>query len=195
MRPIERRLEGWDEGPWRASTGVRMGGTEPAGGSTRAGRRRPVSRKGDAERFLDGVRGDLARGQYVDPAGGRVLFQEYAEQWRATQMHRPSTAAQAETNLRVHAYPRLGKRPLGAIRRSAIQAWVNDRAEVLSPGTVEVVYPWVASVFKAAVGDRLIAASPCDRIALPKRKRREIVPLEVEAVERLVAALPPATGP
>jgi integrase len=150
----------------------------------------PLLAQGDAERFLDGVRGDLARGLYVDPTGGRVLFQEYAEQWRSGQMHRASTAAQAETYLRVHAYPPLGRRPIGAIRRSEIQAWVKDRAEVLSPGTVEVVYRWVASVFKAAVGDRLIAASPCDRIALPKRERREIVPLEVEAVERLVAALP-----
>jgi integrase len=48
----------------------------------------------------------------------------------------------------------------------------------------------VATIFKAAVGDRLIAVSPCDRIALPKRPRVEVVPLEVEAVERLVAAMP-----
>jgi integrase len=48
----------------------------------------------------------------------------------------------------------------------------------------------VATIFKAAVGDRLIAVSPCDRIALPKRPRLEIVPLEVDAVERLVVAMP-----
>jgi hypothetical protein len=177
MASIDKRADGRYRARWR----------EYPGGPQKT---RHFTRKGDAERFLDGVRGDLARGLYVDPAGGRVLFQEYAEQWRAGQLHRASTAAQAETYLRLHAYPRLGRRPLGAIRRSEIQAWVKDRAEVLSPGTVEVVYRWVASVFKAAVGDRLIAASPCDRIALPKRDRREIVPLEVEAVERLVTALP-----
>ena len=157
MASIDRRADGRYRARWR----------EYPGGPQKT---RHFTRKGDAERFLDGVRGDLARGQYVDPAGGRVLFQEYAEQWRANQMHRASTASQAETNLRVHAYPRLGKRPLGAIRRSEIRAWVKDRAEVLSPGTVEVVYRWVASVFKAAVGDRLIAASPCDRIALPEAR-------------------------
>jgi hypothetical protein len=27
--------------------------------------------------FLDGVRGDLARGVYTDPAGGRTLFRDY----------------------------------------------------------------------------------------------------------------------
>lgn len=40
-------------------------------------------------------------------------------------MHRASTAAQAESYLRLYAYPTLGHRPLGAIRRSEIQAWVK----------------------------------------------------------------------
>jgi len=63
---------------------------------------RHFDRKGDAQRFLDGIRGDLAHGLYVDPAGGRTLFRDYAEAWRAGQVHRPSTTAQAETYLRLH---------------------------------------------------------------------------------------------
>lgn len=90
----------------------------------------------------------------------------------------------------MHAYPTLGRRQLGAIRRSDIQAWVKDRADDLSPGSVELVYRWVATIFKAAVTDRLIAASPCQRIALLKRDRREVVPLAVDALERLVTAMP-----
>ena len=151
---------------------------------------RHFERKAEAERFLDGIRGDLARGVYIDPADGKTLFGAYAEEWRAGQLHRASTAAQAETYLRVHAYPFLGHRPLGAVRRSEIQAWVKQRSDVLAPASVEVLYRWVATIFKAAVGDRLIAVSPCDRIALPKRPRLEIVPLEVDAVERLVTAVP-----
>ncbi len=81
-----------------------------------------VRPEGDADRFLDGIRGDLAHGVYVDPAGARILFRDVAESWRATQVHRPSTAAQAESYLRIHAYPTLGHRPMGAIRRSEIQA-------------------------------------------------------------------------
>src|SRR5690349_14350612 len=35
-------------------------------------------------------------GTYVDPKQGRVTFREYAEQWRANQLHhRPRTAEQA----------------------------------------------------------------------------------------------------
>lgn len=177
MASIDKRSDGRYRARWR----------EYPGGPQKT---RHFDRKVDADRFLDGVRGDLARGVYIDPSDGKMLFQAYAEQWRAGQLHRASTAAQAETYLRVHAYPVLGHRPLGAVRRSEIQAWVKNRSDVLAPGSVEVVYRWVATIFKAAVGDRLIAASPCERIALPKRDRREVVPLEVDAVERLVAEMP-----
>ncbi len=51
-------------------------------------------------------------------------------------------------------------------------------SDVLAPTTTEVIYRWVATIFKAAVADRLIPASPCIRIALPKRDRSELVPLE-----------------
>ena len=106
-------------------------------------------------------------------------------------MHRPTTSSQCETYLRRHAYPALGDRPIGSIRRSEIQAWVKERSGVLAPGSVELVYRWVATIFKAAVGDRLITASPCVRINLPKHERGEVVPLAVDAVEALAAAMPP----
>lgn len=87
---------------------------------------RQFARKGVAERFLDAIRGDLAHDLYVDPAGGRTLFQDYAEQWRTIQVHRPNTVAQVETYLRLHAYPTLGRRPIGGIRRTDVQGWVKE---------------------------------------------------------------------
>jgi hypothetical protein len=42
----------------------------------------PARLKSDAQTFLDGVRGDPARGVDIGPAGARVLFCDYAESWR-----------------------------------------------------------------------------------------------------------------
>ena len=92
MASIDKRSDGRYRARWR----------EYPGGPQKT---RQFDRKADAERFLDGVRGDLARGVYIDPSDGKTLFQPYAEQWRAGQLHRPSTAAQTEAYLRVHAYP------------------------------------------------------------------------------------------
>jgi hypothetical protein len=44
---------------------------------------RHVDRKGDADRFLDGTRGEPAHGLCVDAVGGRTLLRDYAETWRA----------------------------------------------------------------------------------------------------------------
>ena len=175
MASIDKRTDGTYRARWR----------EYPGGPQKT---RQFARKSDAQTFLDGVRGDLARGVYIDPAGARTLFQEYAESWRAAQVHRPSTAAQTETYLRLHAYPILGTRPSAS--RSEIQAWVKSLSGALAPGSVEVVYRWVSTIFKAAVGDRLIAASPCVRIALPKRTSSKVVPLSAGDVEALAGAVP-----
>lgn len=48
----------------------------------------------------------------------------------------------------------------------------------------------MSTIFKAAVADRVIAVSPCIRIALPKRISEGIVPLRVSEVEALAAAVP-----
>jgi hypothetical protein len=45
-------------------------------------------RKTDAQRWLDEVTAAIVTGQYVDPRAGRVTFKAYAEQWRASQVHR-----------------------------------------------------------------------------------------------------------
>lgn len=155
MGHIERRAPGKWRARYRAPDGRERSCT--------------FARKADAEVFLAGVEADMARGHYVDPAGGRRTFGEQAWEWRAVQLHRPTTAAQVDSHLRNHVLPFFGARPLASIRPSEIQAWVKDRSAVLTPATVEVVYRYVAAIFRSAVEDRLLAASPCRGVKLPKR--------------------------
>jgi integrase len=161
-----------------------------------AGRQRhkAFDRKADAERFLAQVTTDLARGAYFDPRAGRVSFRSYAEQWRAAQVHRATTAAQVETHLRRHVYPTFGDRSLASVRPSEIQAWVRGLEDHLAPSTIEVVYSFVAGVFRAAVRDRRIPVTPCVDVRLPKRQPKRIEPLATERVEALIAAMPERYG-
>lgn len=153
------------------------------------------ARKVDGQRWLDEVTASVVTGQYVDPKAGRVLFREYAEQWRAAQVHRPSSQAHVETMLRRHAYPTLGERPLATILPSEVQAWVKrlstgdaDR-KPLAPSTVAVVHSIVSSVFKAAVRDRRIPANPCEGTRLPKREPKQVVPPTTEQVLAIEAGM------
>ena len=146
-------------------------------------------RKADAERWLDNVRGDFVPGTYVDPGAGRELFHEVAERWLSIQVHRPTTAAQVRSNFDNHVLPAFGDRPIGTIRPSEVQAWVRDLTSRLAPGTVEVIYRYLAAVFRAAVEDRVIAVSPCRGVKLPKIERIRIQPLTTEEIAALTAAV------
>jgi integrase len=144
-------------------------------------------RKVDAEQWLTGIQADLLRGSYVDPKAGRTTFGEYADQWRAGQPHRPATASLYERLLRLHVYPSFGHRALSSVRRSEIQGWVAGLT--VAPATARQAYALTRTIFRAAVEDRLIAESPCRRIALPELSDEKVVPL-VEQVQLIVAASP-----
>jgi integrase len=151
---------------------------------------RHFTRKIDAQRWLDEVTAAIVTGQYVDPRAGRITFRDYAERWRAGQVHRPTTRAHVETMLRRHAYPVLGDRPLSAIRPSDVQSWVAGLAATLAPRTVGTVHGVVAGIFRAAVRDRLIAANPCDGTRLPKVTPARVEPLPLAIVRAVEAELP-----
>ncbi len=55
-------------------------------------RSRTFTRKVDTERFLATVEVDKVRGRWIDPALGKVSFEEWAERWMATTVHlKPKT--------------------------------------------------------------------------------------------------------
>lgn len=149
---------------------------------------RSFAKKYDADRFKTDVENSLNVGSYIDPKTRKITFREFAEQWRAAQPHRANTATRVEYQLRLHAYPAFGNRPIGAIRPSEIQAWVTGLP--MAPGSVKVVYSTVRAVFRAAQHDRIITHLPTDKIKLPTIPREQVDPLTVAQVEALVGALP-----
>lgn len=152
---------------------------------------RHFDRKADAERWLDTIRGDLARGTHVDPRAGRERFDSYAERWLSAQPHRPGTARLYERTLRLHVLPRIGPRSLSSLRRTDVQGLVSSLAATLAPHTVENIYKLVRAILASAVEDGLLVASPCRKITRAEVIRRHVTPLELEQVQVLVAALPP----
>lgn len=151
---------------------------------------RHFARKIDGQKWLNEQTAGIVTGTYVDPRAGKMTFREYAEQWRSSQVHRPSTQNYIERQLRRHAYPVLGDRPLSSIKPSDIQAWVKRLTEHLQPSTVGVVHGVVSGIFRAAVRDRVIVHNPCDGTKLPKVTKSRVEPLDTEVVHVLAAAVP-----
>ena len=154
-------------------------------------RSKTFTRRVDAERFLTSVEHQKLVGGYVDPAAGRVTFRSYAEQWRTAQPHRDSTVQNVEQDLRLHIYPTIGDRPIGAVRTGEVQALITSLVAKVAPATLERIYGRVTAVFRSAVRDRVITSTPCVEIRLPRHKSAAVTDvLTTDHVMALAGSVP-----
>lgn len=156
------------------------------------GRARSTSfdRKIDADAHLVTVGAEALRGEYADRADRRTVTQ-YAREWAATRPHGPRTAKRVESMIRAHIESTtLGRRRLSDVRPSEVQAWATDRGRVLAPATLRKAVSLLRSVYAAAVLDRLVGSSPVVRLQLAPAHRQRVVPLSVDQVRTLAAAMP-----
>ncbi|GAB3663535.1 site-specific integrase [Nocardioides korecus] len=151
---------------------------------------RHFARKVDGQRWLDQVTAAVVRGDYVDPRAGRVTVAAYAAQWQAVQVSSEGTRRIVDNALRLHLLPALGAASIAGVRATAVQGFVRElEAKGLSAGSVRNIYDVTAQVFAAAVEDRVISASPCRRIRLPRGDGAEVIPPTVEEVAAVADAM------
>ncbi|MCX5092637.1 site-specific integrase [Streptomyces sp. NBC_00365] len=119
-------------------------------------------------------------------------FKEYAEEWRAIQPHRPSTAKAVAQHLRRYVYPVWEKRAIGTIKPGDVQSWVASLGAThhLAASTSRTVFNTVNAVFRAAVRDRVIPDNPCTGAKLPSVPHKRVVPLAVNQVRQLAEEIP-----
>src|SRR6266487_5315338 len=80
----------------------------------------------DADRFLVGVEDSKLRGAYVDPAGGKIAFQPWAERWYSSTAHlKPSTRHDYRALLDHQVLPRFGDGSLASIDTLAVREWFS----------------------------------------------------------------------
>lgn len=92
--------------------------------------------KVDAGRYGVEQEAKVARGDFVDPRAGRILFGDYGDAWLARQVHhRRTTAEQVGSYYRNHIGPAFERRPLSSVKPSEIQAFVEALSEKLAPST------------------------------------------------------------
>ena len=60
----------------------------------------------------------------------------------------------------------------------------------LSPSAGQVIHGILAAIYKAAIRDRRVNASPCEGTKLPKKLPKEIVPLERAVIEAIAETVP-----
>jgi integrase len=145
--------------------------------------------KAVAKRRLTELESSVHRGQWIDPTDATTVV-EYARHYVRTRPHGTATTSRVESMIRNHLESTaLGGRRLAAVRPSEAQAWVTERSLVMAPSTVRLHVAFMRAVYSAAIADRLVAASPFARVALPRSESERIVPLTIEEVGTLADAM------
>ncbi|MFF8604989.1 tyrosine-type recombinase/integrase [Streptomyces sp. NPDC015346] len=122
----------------------------------------PDKQKRLAAQWLAHIEADMSRGQYVDPAAGRTTFRQYGEKWLASQTTDPTTQTAVAVQLRRHAFPYIGTRPLDSFRPEHIRDWLKELETALPVSSYRrVIFASVSAVLAAAVDDELLAKNPC----------------------------------
>lgn len=129
---------------------------------------RMFATKGDATRFLAGVRADIDRGEWFDPNAGRQLLSDYAPGWIKTRRVRgrplaPRTVELYEWLLGKHILPRIGDRQLRQLTPAVIREWHAGMTSPTGPGAVTAAkcYRLLHAILASAVAEEEIARNPC----------------------------------
>ena len=150
--------------------------------------------KADAHRWLAATETDIARRTWQDPSLGEITVAEWSERWLAGKLPKVRTATRAQYQylMRLHIVPHLGKRQIGALTLSEIQAWTVTLGTEsgLAPNTVAKVYRLLKNMLGDAVQQEMITRNPCRIKGAATEQPPEI---EVATPEQ-VAALADAVG-
>lgn len=154
-------------------------------------RARSFERLADARSFKTQARLLRPRRGHVDPGASRITFQAWAEAYLDQKVSlRRRTKDRYEAALRAHLIPCFGDKPLFAIARGDVQAFVVSLVDRgLAPNTIKGLYHLLAAIMSLAEEDGLIQATPCRRISLPPVVVDERRYLTATEVERLAAAI------
>jgi integrase len=172
--------------PWRAKWQEFPGGPF---------RYRYFAKKSDAERFLDGIRGDLVSGTYVDPRHARQRFLAFADEWAASQDWK-ATSRESWQVARARLVPLLGAAPLGSIDLLKLQAARQALSRRYARSTTATTMSYAGAIMRAAHAAGRIGRDPTRGLRAPKARAEDAdgrvgpdqVPTRAEALAILEGA-------
>jgi len=153
----------------------------------------------DAKRFQNEIEVDKARGQWLDPRGAQVPFDEWAWTHLASR-HRLGAAKRAsvESVMRRHVVGGhgFGTTPLGRITTLSVQRLVNLMVDAGYSGSyIRGAYTTLSGILRAAAAAKLIREAPTSGIELPAPQRKRERFLSEPEIDRLVECLTPSYRP
>lgn len=110
----------------------------------------------------------MRRGDFIDPAAGKMTLTDWWRQWSSTRGVEWATIVKNESWWRNHIEPEFGSWPLGSIHSWDVQKWVaRMRARKVGATTVASALRLLRQVMSEAVHHRLVLANPAALVTAP----------------------------
>jgi integrase len=151
---------------------------------------RDFRRRLDAERWLASVETRKARGEWLDPALGKISFGAWADRWLAGQSQLRRSTHDRYGRILVHQIrPTWERVPLNEIRHADVVAWVGEMvAKGYAPATVRQAHRVFSLTLTLAVRDERLSRNVAQGVRLPRVTRQEQRFLTHDEVARLAVA-------
>src|SRR6266508_1709849 len=146
----------------------------------------------DAERFMSGSEVSKGRGEWVDPALGRIPLGEWANVWlRAVRPAlKPKTALSYASLINSRLTPIIGEYPIAALAPMDVQSWINEmHSDGLSASRIRQAHVVLSQILTAAVREGRIGRNVALGAKLPKIPRMEAGFFEPDVVERIASSV------
>ncbi len=153
---------------------------------------RHFAKKAGAQSWLDDATAGLVRGDWVDPAAGKVTFRQWWHEWATSQDWAAGTKATAD---QVIASITFAEVPIRAVTENHVRQWMKGqrlpgpkRRVGLAASTRRTRFNYVRMCFAAAVRARLIRLDPTAPITPPKVPKAE-TKMRIPAPDQVARAL------
>lgn len=102
----------------------------------------------------------------------RVRLRQYAESWMRIRVEKlkPSVACRYAGVLDDHILPSLGDFYLDALTPSDVSKWINEKAKIFSPGSLNCFLRVLRVMVRDAMADLDLPRDPCARVKAPKSR-------------------------
>ncbi|MGH2597649.1 MAG: tyrosine-type recombinase/integrase [Actinomycetota bacterium] len=141
---------------------------------------------------MSGSEVSKGRGEWVDPALGRISLGEWANVWlRAVHPAlKPKTALSYASLINSRLTPIIGEYQIAALAPMDVQTWINEmHSDGLSASRIRQAHVVLSQMLTAAVREGRIGRNVALGIKLPKIPRMEAEYFEPDVVERIASSV------
>lgn len=136
--------------------------------------------------WADELEAKMRRGDFLDPAGGKMTLADWWSEWSTTRRVEEATRRKNTSHWGVHVEPAFGSWPLASIKSWDVERWVTGMVDAeVGPPTVAASLSLLTHLLNAAVKHQLLATNPAALVkapTVPKHKDRFLTHDEADRV-------------